>query len=74
MTLSTAKKTEVVAHLEQIAAILNEGDNDVVEVRIAKLTDGIHRSKELNHHEKHTAESMMTTRNWGALKAYLEQM
>ena len=44
MTTSAAKKAEIVAYLEQIVAIQNEGDNDVVEVRIAKLGDGIHHS------------------------------
>ena len=42
MTTSAAKKAEIVAYLEQIVAIQNEGDTDVVEVRIAKLDDGIH--------------------------------
>ncbi|MCZ0860666.1 MAG: hypothetical protein O0X93_03845 [Methanocorpusculum sp.] len=74
MTTSAAKKAEIVAYLEQIAAIQSEGDNDVVEVRIAKLGDGIHHSKELNHHEKHTAGEILKIRDWNALKKYLENM
>ncbi|HJK78141.1 hypothetical protein [Methanocorpusculum vombati] len=74
MTTSAAKKAEIVAYLEQIAAILKEGDNDVVEVRIAKLGDAIHHSKELNHHEKHTAGEILKIRDWNALKKYLENM
>ena len=74
MTTSAAKKAEIVAYLEQIAAIQKEGDNDVVEVRIAKLGDGIHHSKELNHHEKHTAGEILKIRDWNALKKYLENM
>ncbi|HJK16076.1 MAG TPA: hypothetical protein O0X44_00710 [Methanocorpusculum sp.] len=74
MTTSAAKKAEIVAYLEQIVAIQNEGDNDVVEVRIAKLGDGIRHSKELNHHEKHTAGEILKIRDWNALKKYLENM
>ena len=74
MTTSAAKKAEIVAYLEQIVAIQNEGDNDVVEVRIAKLGDGIHHSKELNHHEKHTAGEILKIRDWNALKKYLVNM
>ncbi|MDV0443933.1 hypothetical protein [Methanorbis rubei] len=74
MTTSAAKKAEIVAYLEQIAAILKEGDNDVLEVRIAKLSDGIHNSKELNHHEKQTAAGILTVRDWNALKKFLENM
>lgn len=74
MTTSAAKKAEIVAYLEQIAAILKEGDNDVVEVRIAKLGDAIHHSKELNHHEKHMAGEILKIRYWNALKKYLENM
>ncbi len=74
MTTSAAKKAEIVGYLEQIAAILKEGDNDVLEVRIAKLSDAIHHSKELNHHEKHTVGEILKIRDWNAVKRYLENM
>ncbi|MDR3101743.1 MAG: hypothetical protein LBU24_00675 [Methanocalculaceae archaeon] len=69
-----AKKSEVVTYLEQIAAIQSEGDNDVAEVRIAKLGDGIYHSKELNHHKKQTVGEFLKARDWNALKKYLENI
>lgn len=74
MTTSAAKKAEVVGYLEQLSAVLNECDNDVMEVRIAKLSDAIHHSKELNHHEKHTVGEMLKIRDWNAVKKYLENL
>lgn len=74
MTVSPAKKKEIVAYLEQIAAILSECDNDVMEVRIAQLDDGIQHAKELNHQEMQTAVEMLKVRNWDALQKYLENM
>lgn len=74
MAQNAAKKAEIVAYLEQIVAILGECDNDVMEVRIAKLGDSLHHAKELNHHEKHMAGEILKVRDWDALKKYLENM
>ncbi|HJK02433.1 MAG TPA: hypothetical protein O0W91_04185 [Methanocorpusculum sp.] len=45
-----------------------------MEVRIAKRGYAIHNSKELNHHEKHTARDILKIRDWDALKNRLENM
>jgi hypothetical protein len=73
MTNSAAGKKDAVALLEQIAAIQNEGDNDVREVRIAKFSDAVLRSS-LNHFEKEQVEESVKVRDWPALTAYLENL
>lgn len=73
MTDSASKKKDAVSLLEQIDTILKEGDNDVLEVRIAKFADAAERSS-LNHFEKEKVAELITVRDWAAAKKYLENL
>lgn len=73
MTDSAAKKKDAVALLEQINLILTEGDNDVLEVRIAKFSDAASRSS-LNHFEKEKVAELVKLRDWQAAVKYLENL
>jgi len=72
--MSKTKAADAVLFLEQIALIQNEGDNDVREVRIAKLSDTVSSSKSLNIPEKKEVADLIKIRDWQKLKTYLEEI
>ena len=72
--MSKTKAADAVLFLEQIGLIQNEGDNDVREVRIAKLSDTVSSSKSLNIPEKKEVADLIKIRDWQKLKTYLEEI
>ncbi|HJJ34446.1 MAG: hypothetical protein PHF01_01280 [Methanocorpusculum sp.] len=72
--MSKTKAADAVLLLEQLAQVVKEGDNDVREVRIAKLSDAVSGAKCLNVPERKEAEALIKIRDWPALKKYLEEI
>jgi hypothetical protein len=72
--MSKTKAADAVLLLEQLAQVVKEGDNDVREVRIAKLSDAVSAAKCLNVQERKEAEALIKIRDWQKLKKYLEEI
>jgi len=72
--MSKTKADDAVKLLEQLVQVVNEGDNDVREVRIAKLSDTISSAGSFNIPEKREAEALIKIRDWPKLKKYLEEI
>ncbi|WP_042698083.1 hypothetical protein [Methanocorpusculum bavaricum] len=72
--MSKTNAADAVLLLEQLAQVVKEGDNDVREVRIAKLSDAVSGAKCLNVPERKEAEALIKIRDWPALKKYLEEI
>ena len=72
--MSKTKAADAVLLLEQLAQVVNEGDNDVREVRIAKLSDAVSASQSFNIPEKKEVEALIKIRDWPKLKKYLEDI
>jgi len=72
--MSKTKAADAVLLLEQLAQVVKESDNDVREVRIAKLSDAVSGAKCLNVPERKEAEALIKIRDWPALKKYLEEI
>ncbi|MDD2626770.1 MAG: hypothetical protein PHI87_04390 [Candidatus Methanomethylophilus sp.] len=72
--MSKTKADDAVKLLEQLAQIVKEGDNDVREVRIAKLSDAVSGAESFNVPEKREAEALIKIRDWPKLKKYLEEI
>lgn len=72
--MSKTKAADAVLLLEQLAQVVKEGDNDVREVRIAKLSDAVSGAKCLNVPERKEVEALIKIRDWPALKKYLEEI
>lgn len=66
------KSADAVKLLEQLDAVINEEDNDVREVRIAKLREASGASM-LNIPEKEQAEELICLRSWGNSEASLNR-
>jgi len=72
--MSKTKADDAVKLLEQLAQVVKEGDNDVREVRIAKLSDAVSAAGSFNVPEKRDAEAFIKIRDWQKLKKYLEEI
>ncbi|WP_319379308.1 hypothetical protein [uncultured Methanocorpusculum sp.] len=72
--MSKTKADDAVKLLEQLAQVVKEGDNDVREVRIAKLSDAVSGVGSFNVPEKREAEALIKIRDWPKLKKYLEEI
>ncbi len=72
--MSKTKADDAVKLLEQLAQVVKEGDNDVREVRIAKLSDAVSADGSFNVPEKREAEAFIKIRDWQKLKKYLEEI
>jgi len=72
--MSKTKAADAVLLLEQLAQVVKEGDNDVREVRIAKLSDALSAAQCMNVPEKKEAEALIKIRDWPKLKKYLEEI
>jgi len=70
--MPTTKSADAVFLLEQLTSIIKEGDNDVREVRIAKLSDAVSASQCLNVPDKKEVSGLIKNRDWPKLKKYLE--
>jgi len=72
--MSKTHAADAVLLLEQLSQVVNEGDNDVREVRIAKLSDAVSAAQCFNVPEKKEAEALIKIRDWPKLKKYLEEI
>mgnify|MGYP000991487728 CR=1 FL=1 len=72
--MPTTKAADAVLLLEQLASIIKEGDNDVREVRIAKLSDAVSAAHCLNIPQKKEVTGLIKVRDWSKLKKYLEEI
>ncbi len=72
--MSKTKAADAVKLLEQLAQVVKEGDNDVREVRIAKLSDSVSASQSFNIPEKKEVDALIKIRDWPKLKKYLEEI
>jgi hypothetical protein len=72
--MPTTKAADAVLLLEQLASIIKEGDNDVREVRIAKLSDAVSAAHCLNTAQKKEVTGLIKVRDWSKLKKYLEEI
>ena len=72
--MPTTKAADAVLPLEQLASIIKEGDNDVREVRIAKLSDAVSAAHCLNTAQKKEVTGLIKVRDWPKLKKYLEEI
>ncbi|HJJ30408.1 MAG TPA: hypothetical protein VJ857_01655 [Methanocorpusculum sp.] len=69
-----SKESDAVMLLEQLGQVIKEGDNDVREVRIAKLSDAASAAHCFNVPQKKEVEALIKVRDWPKLKKYLEEV